>query len=270
MDDKGCLCIATDCASEDFHMPSSCTEVDCRDQIEVAPSAINQTPLDESSIDSGAESQDEAVTRQMQRTIEALLFSSDVPLSAAKLAELVEGCTPARARKHIDALNEKYAAADLTFRIEPIARGYQMMTLPDFHDCLNTLHAHRQETRLSGAALETLSIIAYKQPVIRADVEAIRGVASGEVIGRLREMGLVRILGRAEIVGRPLLYGTTKKFLDVFGLADLDDLPPMEALQVKQSCQPITAQAAKPRAEVEPVQPPSTEDISRRVAAVGA
>jgi segregation and condensation protein B len=94
--------------------------------------------------------------------------------------------------------------------------------------------AQRAQTRLSPAALETLSIIAYKQPIIRADIEAIRGVAVGEVLNRLREMGLVRIVGRAEVVGRPLLYGTTKKFLDVFGLADLEDLPPLEALNLRR------------------------------------
>ena len=83
----------------------------------------------------------------------------------------------------------------------------------------------RRETRLSQAALETLAIVAYKQPILRADVEAIRGVAAGEVLNRLRELNLVKIVGRAEEIGRPLLYGTTKKFLDVFGLGSLDDLP---------------------------------------------
>ena len=79
-----------------------------------------------------------------------------------------------------------------------------------------------------------MSIIAYKQPVIRADIEAIRGVGCGEVVNRLREMGLIKIVGRAEIVGRPILYGTTRKFLDVFGLADLDDLPPLETLTLRR------------------------------------
>jgi segregation and condensation protein B len=140
-------------------------------------------------------------------------------------------------RKHVDTLNARYAEAGLSFRIEAIARGYQMMTRPVFRPWLAKLHKQRSEMRLSAAALEALSIIAYKQPVIRADVEAIRGVACGEVIARLRDLGLVRIVGRAEIVGRPLLYGTTRKFLDVFGLADLDDLPPLEALQLKPAAQ---------------------------------
>ena len=116
---------------------------------------------------------------------------------------------------------------------------------------------------MSQAALETLSIVAYKQPVIRANVEAIRGVACGEVIARLRDMGLVRVLGRAEVVGRPLLYGTTRRFLNVFGLADIDDLPPMEALRLKS--------ASKPVEEVEPVTPPPVpQPPLQQCAAVGA
>jgi segregation and condensation protein B len=165
--------------------------------------------------------------------IEALLFSADTPLSLNRLSELV-GCTPMQARLAIADLNARYMVAKLSFRIEEIARGYQMMTLPRFQPWLAKLTAQRLQTRLSPAALETLSIIAYKQPIIRADIEAIRGVAAGEVLNRLREMGLVRIVGRAEVVGRPLLYSTTKKFLDVFGLADLEDLPPLEALNLRR------------------------------------
>lgn len=178
------------------------------------------------------------VEPDLPQIIEALLFASDTPLSVGRLAELAGGCTPTHVRKTIAALNEKYAAVGLAFRIESIARGYQMMTLPCYQPWLARLNKQRARTRLSAAALETLSIVAYKQPIIRADIEAIRGVACGEVLNRLREMGLVRIVGRAEVVGRPLLYGTTKKFLDVFGLADLDDLPPMEALTLRRRPEP--------------------------------
>jgi len=167
--------------------------------------------------------------------IEALLFASDAPLSAARLAELAGAGTAGDVRKHIEILNAKYAAVGVSFRIEEIARGYQMLTLPAYQPWLAKLDKHRGQNRLTGAALETLSIVAYKQPVIRADVEAIRGVACGEVLNRLREMGLVKIMGRAEIVGRPILYGTTRKFLDVFGLADLEDLPPMESLLLRKA-----------------------------------
>ncbi len=179
--------------------------------------------------------------------VEALLFASDAPLTLARLAELV-GCTQAEAREAIETLNDRYATGGMSFSIQPVARGFQMMTRPKFAPWVARLHRHRSETRLSEAALETLAIIAYKQPIIRADIESIRGVACGEVLGRLREMGLVRVVGRAEVVGRPMLYGTTKKFLQVFGLRDLKDLPRVESLKVG----PVT----RPRREVEPTGPP--------------
>jgi len=183
------------------------------------------------------------------QVIEALLFSADIPLSAARLAEL-SGRVPAReVPVLVEVLNEKYAAAGLSFRIEGIARGYQMLTLPAYQPWLVKLDKQRGQARLSAAALETLSIVAYKQPVIRADIEAIRGVASGEVLTRLREIGLVKIVGRAEIIGRPMLYGTTRKFLDTFGLEDLDDLPPMETLSLRRS----SAVTTPPVASAEPV-----------------
>ncbi|HUU97350.1 MAG TPA: SMC-Scp complex subunit ScpB [Phycisphaerae bacterium] len=185
------------------------------------------------------------------QVIEALLFASDTPLSAARLAELARAGTPTEIRIHIEQLNQKYAEAGLSFRIEAIARGYQMLTLPAFRPWLDKLDKQRSQTRLSPAALETLSIVAYKQPVIRAEIEAIRGVACGDLLIRLREMGLVRVVGRAEVVGRPMLYGTTRRFLDVFGLASLDDLPPLEAHTLKAQSKPVE--------EVEPIPPPAAE-----------
>ncbi len=186
--------------------------------------------------------------------IEALLFSSDTPLSLHRLSELVGVRSTTEVRLHIADLNDKYTAAGLSFRIEEIARGYQMMTQPRFKPWLARLVKQQAQTRLSGAALETLSIVAYKQPVIRADIEAIRGVACGEVLNRLREMGLVRIVGRAEIVGRPMLYGTTRKFLDIFGLADLDELPPMEMLSLRHPASPKVETTPSPA--VAPVDEP--------------
>ena len=186
------------------------------------------------------------------QVIEALLFSADTPLSAARLAELVGQGSTQEVRLWIADLNDKYVAAGLSFRIAEIARGYQMLTQPEYRPWLAKLNRQQAQLRLSAAALETLSIIAYKQPVIRADIEAIRGVGCGEVVNRLREMGLIRIVGRAEIVGRPILYGTTRKFLDVFGLADLDDLPPLETLTLRRSSpRPVACEAGVPDAEIE-------------------
>lgn len=190
---------------------------------------------------------------QPEQIVEALLFASDAPLSAARLAEMVGSGTAGDVKSHIDTLNRRYRYAGMSFQIEKIAGGYRMMTLAAFRPWLKKLIKHRSNMRLTDAALETLAIVAYKQPVIRADVEAIRGVACGEVLNRIREIGLIRIAGRAEVVGRPILYGTTRKFLDIFGMAGLDELPPMEALVLKR---PATAEA--PEEAEQPASEPRT------------
>ena len=166
-----------------------------------------------------------------EAVVEALLLATDDPLPAAKIAQLLGMGDASDVKAHIEKLNERYSQAGASFRIEPIAKGYQLLTLPAFNPWIQKLHKARDDSRLSPAALETLAIVAYKQPILRADVEAIRGVAVGDMLVRLRDMGLVRIVGRAEEVGRPLLYGTTTKFLDVFGLGSLKDLPKVDADQ---------------------------------------
>ncbi|OHB55051.1 MAG: SMC-Scp complex subunit ScpB [Planctomycetes bacterium GWF2_50_10] len=163
-----------------------------------------------------------------------MLFASDEPLTEAKLISIVELGSPKQLRDIIDTLNAKYRANNNAFRIERIAGGYQLLTLGVYNAWLQKLVRVRTDSKLSQASIEALAIIAYKQPVIRADVEAIRGVASGEVIRALMFKGLVKIVGRAEILGRPMLYGTTKKFLEVFGLNSLKDLPKIEELKKPQ------------------------------------
>ncbi len=178
--------------------------------------------------DSPPNDQDVEVT--VESVIEAVLFASDEPLTDSRLAGIVE--TEAKqVRQHIKTLNERYHANNNAFRIERIAGGYQMLTLSPYNHWLKKLLRVRSDSKLSAAALETLAIIAYKQPIIRADIEAIRGVAVGEVIRTLCYKGLVKIVGRAEILGRPMMYGTTKKFLEVFGLNTLKDLPKIEELK---------------------------------------
>jgi len=166
----------------------------------------------------------------IQSVVEAVLFASDEPLSAVRLANIVDATTQ-QIRTAVDELNEKYKTNRNAFRIEKIAGGFQMLTLSPFNHWLKKLLRVRSESKLSPAALETLAIIAYKQPVIRADVEAIRGVAAGEMIRNLMYKGLVKVIGKAEIVGRPMLYGTTKKFLETFGLNSIKDLPKIEELK---------------------------------------
>ena len=129
---------------------------------------------------------------------------------------------------------ERYGDEGRGLQISQVAGGYRMTTRVEHDRHLRALYRHRNRTRLGPAALETLAIIAYKQPILRADVESIRGVASGEVIRGLMERRLVTIAGRAQELGRPMLYGTTRSFLEVFGLASLKDLPKVDELWQKE------------------------------------
>ncbi len=165
-----------------------------------------------------------------ESVVEAVLFASDEPLTPNRLADIV-GISVKHIREHINNLNEKYQVNNNAFRIEEIAGGYQLLTLSSYNPWLKKLLRARSDSKLSPASLETLAIIAYKQPVIRADIEAIRGVAVGEIVRSLMYKGMVKIVGRAEVLGRPMLYGTTKKFLEVFGLNTLKDLPKIEELK---------------------------------------
>jgi segregation and condensation protein B len=177
---------------------------------------------------------EENIETSVESVIEAVLFTNDEPLTDSRIAAIVEIESAKQVRDAIESLNAKYRANNSAFRVEKIAGGYQMLTLSVYKPWLEKLIRVRTDSKLSQAALETLAIISYKQPIIRADVEAIRGVAAGEVIRSLMFKGLVKIAGRAEIVGRPMLYGTTKKFLEVFGLASLKDLPKIEELKKPQ------------------------------------
>ncbi len=160
--------------------------------------------------------------------LEALLFSTHHPLTAGRLAEMLGLDTTKAIRRAIKQLNEQYEQSGRCFRVEQVAGGYQLLTLPEHGELLKKLHQREIDAKLTKAALETLSIIAYKQPILRADVESIRGVACGETIRSLMEKHLVKIAGRAEVPGRPILYGTTKRFLELFGLNSLKDLPQPE------------------------------------------
>ena len=172
--------------------------------------------------------------------VEAILLASNSPLTAAKICDVTQTTSQATVRKTIEQLNTRYRQQGAAFQIKAIAGGFQMQTLPQFDGVLSRLVQTRKDSRLSQAAIEALAIIAYRQPILRADIEAIRGVACGEVLRGLIEKQLIKIVGRAEILGRPMLYGTTRRFLEVFGLAGLDDLPNVEELRAaaKAAAQP--------------------------------
>jgi segregation and condensation protein B len=208
-----------DIDSADIQDETAPAEPDCEGSVE-STAAAEQTQ----------EEQKPDVT--IDSVIEAILFASDEPLSIDRLVSIAEftGGTK-QVRLCIETLNQQYADTGRAFRIDEIAGGFQMMTMPEYNFWLKKLLRDRGDNKLTSVALETLAIIAYKQPIIRADVEAIRGVACGEMIRSLMYKGLVKIVGKAEILGRPLLYGTTKKFLEVFGLSTLKDLPKAEDLK---------------------------------------
>jgi segregation and condensation protein B len=167
----------------------------------------------------------------LDAAVEAILLTTERPLAPGKVAEalsqwLADAANPgAEIAEAVERLNADYAAGGRAFRIEQVAGGYRAMTVPELAPALAGFHRARMAGRLSRAAIETLAIIAYRQPVTRAQLESIRGVGCGEVLRTLMERRLVTITGRAEELGRPMLYGTTKTFLDTFGLANLKDLP---------------------------------------------
>lgn len=158
--------------------------------------------------------------------IEAVLFAADEPLVAKKLAALAGLEDAAEARQLIARLRELCDRDGTAFQVEEVAGGYQFLTRPAFHVWLAQLRPGGGEAPLSQPAQDTLTIVAYRQPITRADIEAVRGVGCAEVLRQLMERGLVRIAGRDESLGRPVLYATTRKFLQVFGLRSLRDLPP--------------------------------------------
>lgn len=187
---------------------------------------------DDGADDSGASDEaDAAAEREIAATVEAILFATDSPLSAAKIALVAELPNRGLVKRAVAQLNERYEQMGCAFCIEPIAGGYQMLTRPQYHDVVGRLFKNKSDSKLSQAAMETLAIVAYRQPILRADIEAVRGVASGEMLRGLMDKNLVKIVGRAEVLGRPMLYGTTRQFLEVFGLNSIDDLPNVESLR---------------------------------------
>src|SRR5690606_6125900 len=146
-------------------------------------------------------------------------------LSSRKLAQFATLAGVKEANSLIEELNSSYEQTGSPFRIERVASGYQMLTLPRFSSWLDRLHHRQTQLKLSPPMLETLSIVAYRQPATRADIEAVRGVQSAELLKQLMERELVKIVGEDDSLGRPYLYGTTRLFLERFGLTSLDQLP---------------------------------------------
>ncbi|MEM8712829.1 MAG: SMC-Scp complex subunit ScpB, partial [Planctomycetota bacterium] len=157
--------------------------------------------------------------------IYALLFASPEPLSVGKLVVLLDRPPAVRVRAALEAIGHQLEAGPIPYQLRGIKGGYTLMTVPEMGDVVGRLAKGAAVEKISPAALETLAIVAYRQPVTKAEIEAIRGVQAGPILRSLVDRGLVRVTGRADVPGHPLQYGTTKEFLDRFGLMGLGDLP---------------------------------------------
>jgi segregation and condensation protein B len=169
---------------------------------------------------------------RVEQIVEAVLFASDAPLRAEEIARADEGLDEDQVEQAIALLRRLYDESERAFALVEVAGGYQLLTRPEFGSALERMESVPRTTRLSAPALETLAIIAYRQPLGRLEVEYIRGVSSSGVIRTLQDRGLIDIVGRGEGIGRPLLYGTTRRFLEHFGFQSLEDLPRPDELPV--------------------------------------
>ena len=210
----------------------------------------------------------------LARVIEALLFSAQMPLSAKEISETLRNAgaeddfapnefanvKPAEVAAAIEQLKIEYIQNQHGFQLVEKAEGWQLASDPKYARWIRGLFPAPKPSRLSSPALETLAIIAYRQPITRADVEAVRGVTIDSVLQTLMERGLVKISGRAEIPGRPLLYETTEFFLDHFGLRNLDELPNVEELRTRHL--PVSPRPSGPVTEEQPAPAPTPAPAS--------
>lgn len=175
------------------------------------------------------------------KIVEALLFSTDEPLTSEKISSVLAFVHPEQVKSIIAQLNQKYADNGHAFRIREIAGGFQVYTLPEYALWIENLWEKTRWQRLSRPALETLAIVAYRQPIVKAEIDKIRGVQSDGTLRTLLERDLIEIKGREKSPGRPLLYQTTEKFLSFFGINDLKELPQLEELKTVLEAESITS-----------------------------
>jgi segregation and condensation protein B len=166
----------------------------------------------------------------IKEIIEAVLFASDTPVESDKIREIVDGLTKVELLETIDSLNREYSGTGRSFRIVEVAGGFMFETLPKYGVYIERLFQGKSRPRLSRASLETLAIVAYRQPVSKAEIDALRGVDSDASIKTLQNRDLIEEKGRGDGLGKPILYGTTQEFMRYFGLKKLDDLPGADEL----------------------------------------
>ena len=188
--------------------------------------------------------------KSLKSIVESLLFVHDQPLSLDRLATLLEEHERAEIRQALDELMEEYGSASRGIVMVQVAGGYQLRSRPEHADYIRRLNKGRG-VKFSQSALETLSIIAYRQPVTRAEVEYLRGVDSGGVLKSLLEKKLLKILGKKDVPGKPLIYGTSREFLELFSLKDISALPTLKEIQELAPPDPFADQPALPLDAVE-------------------
>lgn len=191
--------------------------------------------------------------------LEAVLFLTRTPLNSRKLSQYASLADGTEARTLIRRLNAEYDQFGRSFRVEEVGGGFLLMTRPKFADWLRRLEHTPDEIRLSAPALETLAVVAYRQPTLRADIEAVRGVNCGEILRQLMERDLVRISGRSDELGRPYLYSTTRLFLQTFGLRSLDDLPSVESFEL--AAEPSNPEISPEEVAMPTLAPIATEEL---------
>lgn len=195
--------------------------------------AVESAPVSEPAAPA-AETPELLQAEDTKQIIENLLFITDRPLKPSRIAEVVENVNAKQVLVYIQELAKEYEQTGRAIRILEIGGGFQMVTKPEYGRWVRRLYNEKMTTRLSNAALETLAIIAYKQPVTRAEMEMIRGVDVAAPLEKLLERGLVRVLGKRDTIGRPMVYGTTDEFLRLFGLNKISELPDLQVFAAKQ------------------------------------
>ncbi len=241
--------------------------VEKQDPETAVPQEIEEELPEEGDAETNEKAVREISQTELPRIVEALLFATDEPLPLPKIKAILPDKIDVRKIKAaIDDINRRLSAEHHPYEIVEVAGGYQFRTVQYYHPWVRQLFREKVSRRLSQSALETLAIIAYKQPLTKAEIESIRGVMVDGAMKTLLERRLIRIAGRSEKPGRPLLYETTKDFLRYFGLKHIEDLPKLEEFEqlVKAQSGTTQAEAAAPKTEVEPVAPiePEPADVS--------